>query len=181
MKQFSHDSVGYGFTSLVQLTKNVMTIQVSELDPVDFFSQDLFETLKNIDCPAAAGAIFNLADTPNWDVELDDRKVFNLVHDHFVANDMPQVADRLLERKVQILGIGMPTLRQQWKDGLCEDLTRFATRLGGASTAADEADLDLVFRKANPGLFRKAKHLKARQFIETEWPIVYSKARSMIS
>lgn len=180
MRQFSHVSTGFGFTSLVQLTKNVMTIQVGELDPVDFFKPDLLETVKNIDCPAMAGAVFNLADSPSWDIKLDDRKVFSLVHNHFVEHNMPEVAERLLDNKVQVLGIGMPSLRDQWNNGLCENLTRLATSLGSMKTAAQEAAVIKVIRKANPALLGKIKHPKAKQFIETEWPIVYHRARSMI-
>ena len=180
MKQFSHVSTGHGFTSLVQFTKNIMTIEVADLKPVDFFSLDLLGTLKNIDCPEAAGIVFNLADTPNWDVQLDDRKVLGLMHGHFVANKMPELAENLMEQQMRILGSGMPTLREQWLGGLCESMVQTATRFGKLGDAANEDAVIKVIRKANPALLNKAKHVKAQQFIETEWPLVYAKARSML-
>lgn len=180
MKQFSHVSTGYGFTSLVQFTKNIMTIEVADLKPVDFFNQDLLGTLKSIDCPAAASIVFNLADTQNWDVELDDRKVLGLMHSHFVDNKMPELAENLIEQQMRILASGMPSLRQQWLDGLCENMVQAATRFGTLNIAENEDAVIKLIRKANPALHNKTKHVKAQQFIETEWPLVYAKARSML-
>lgn len=180
MKQFSHVSTGSGFATLVQFTKNVMTIEVADLKPVDFFSLNLFATLKNIDCPAAASAVLNLSDSPNWDVQLDDRKVFGLVHNHFVENNMPVLAEMLLEQQLRILGSGMPSLRHQWQNGLCESMIQSATRLGTLNIAANEDAVIKLIRKGNPALLGKTKHPKAQQFIKTEWPQVYAKARSML-
>lgn len=180
MKQFSHVSSGHGFTSLVQFTKNIMTIEVADLKPVDFFHQDLHGTLKHIDCPAAAGIVFSLADTPNWDVELDDRKVLGLMHSHFVNNKMPELAECLMEQQMRILGSGMPSLRQQWSEGIFEHLIQTATRLGTMRDAANEDVVVRLIRKANPAFLNKTKHVKAQQFIETEWPLVYARARSML-
>lgn len=180
MKQFSHVSLDHGFSSLVQFTKNIMTIEVADLKPVDFFNQDLLGTLKNIDCPAAAGIVLNLSDTPNWDVELDDRKVLGLMRVHFVNNKMPELAENLVEQQMRILGSGMPSLRQQWNDGLCESMIQTATRFGTLDIASNEDVVIKLIRKANPALLNKTRHVKAQQFIETEWPQVYARARSML-
>lgn len=180
MKQFSHVSPDHGFSSLVQFTKNIMTIEVADLKPVDFFHQDLLGTLKNIDCPVAASIVLNLADNPNWDVELDDRKVLGLMRGYLVNNKMPELAEYLAEQQMRILGSGMPSLRQQWNEGLCESLIQSATRLGTLNIASNEDVVIKLIRKANPALLNKTKHVKAKQFIETEWPHVYAKARSML-
>lgn len=180
MKQFSHVSTGHGFASLVQFTKNIMTIEVADLKPVDFFNVDMFGTLKNIDCPEAASVVLNFADTQNWDVVLDDRKVLGLMHGHFVTNKMPELAENLIEQQMRILGSGMPSLHQQWRDGLCEQMVQAATRFGSLNIAANEDAVIKLIRKANPARLSKAKHVKAQQFVKTEWPLVYAKARSML-
>lgn len=180
MKQFSHVSKDYGYSSLVQLTKNIMTISVGDLDPIDFFKPDLLESIKKIDCPATAGVVLNLADSPSWDVLLDDKKVFDRIHAHFILNEMPLAAEALAEQKVHIFALHAKPLQQQWTNGICENLTRLVIRSGVMKTPEQEDAALKVIRKANPSLHSIVKHPRAKQFLETEWPIVYKKARSML-
>jgi hypothetical protein len=180
MKQFSHDSKEFGFGSLVQLTKNVLTISVADLDPVDFFNLNMLDIIKKIDCPVTAGVVLNLADTPNWDVQLDGKKIFARVHKHLVDNDMPELAEALLEQKTQIFALHAKPLQHQWNNGISESLTRLAIRSGAMKTPAQEDAAMSVIRGANPYHHSKVKHPRAKQFLETEWPIVYRKARSML-
>jgi hypothetical protein len=179
MKQFSHISADFGFTSLVQLTKNIMTIQIGELDPVDFFNRDMFTLLRNMESHDTAAVLFDLDDTPNWDVILDDRKVFGMIHGYLISHDLPLVAEHLLERKSDIIGFGKASLHEQWNRGLCESLTRFAICQGGPAAENEDAVIQLI-RRANPGLLARTKHQKAQHFIDTEWPLVYKKARDLL-
>jgi LytS/YehU family sensor histidine kinase len=180
MKQFSHISKDYGFTSLVQLTKDVMTISVSDLDPIDFIKTDLLESIKKIDCPATAGVVLNLAESPNWDVRLDDKKVFDRMHAHFISHEMHVAAEALAEQRVHIFALHAKPLQHQWNNGISENLTRLVVRSGAMKTPEQEEAALKVIRKANPSLHSKVKHPRAKQFLETEWPIVYRKARSML-
>jgi hypothetical protein len=180
MKQFSHVSKEFGFSSLVQLTNNILTISVADLDPVDFYKPNMKESIKNIRCPATAGVVLNLADTPNWDVRLDDKKVFDRVHKHFVDNGMPEIAEALLEQKTQIFALHAKPLQYQWNNGIAESLTRLLASSGAMKTPAQEDAALSVIKSANPYHHSKVKHPRAKQFLETEWPIVYQKARSML-
>jgi hypothetical protein len=180
MKQFSHVSKDFGFASLVQITKNVMTISVGDLDPIDVFKLDLVESIKKIDCPATASVVLNLADSPNWNVRLDERKVFDRVHAHLLENGLPEAAEALAERKVHIFALHAKPFQHQWNNGISESLTRLVTRSGEMKTLEQEEAAFKVIRKANPGLHSIVKHQRAKQFLETEWPIVYKKARSML-
>lgn len=180
MKQFSHVSIEHGFTSLVQITKSIMTISVGNLSPVDFCKPDIVQTIKNIGCSATAGVLFNLDNIPQWNISLDSKMVFSLIVDHFRNNSMEMVAKKLLAREEEIFGEGKPSLQNQWNDWIYEGLVQFVTKSGSIASAEQEILAMRIIRKASPFFLAKKKHAMAEQFLTTEWPIVYERARSML-
>ena len=178
MKQFSHVSKEHGFTSLVQITKCVMTISVGNLNPVDFCKPDIIGTIKSIDCSHTAGVLFNLEHQPHWQVKLEDENTFDLIVKHFNSNSMGMISDKLANMKGEVIGENKSSLHQQWNNGLSEHVLKMLIKNKGILGISDDEAIARV-RKASPFFLSKQKHPMAEKFIKTEWPVVYDKARNM--
>lgn len=178
MKSFTTLSSMHEYEIHVQLTKNILTINISDLQPADFCKPNLVETMRMVSCPDSAALILSLEDCPAWNIDHSDEQIVKNVTGFLEDQDYGVLAEAFSSWKDDILSKG--ALQTQWNNGLSERLVQEAARNGlMRSTVQEEATLALL-KKASPRHHRTSKHVHADHFIRHEWSSVYAQARAMI-